>query len=98
MALVQVRAAQVDEHAKRSNLHGPRDGRVASHGWLRESAEFGQRELGGRVPDGVGRWQPARAQHHRHVVAGLTGDLGQFRRAGLRGRVCISHVVTIEAA
>src|SRR5215475_5510335 len=50
------------------------------------------------MPDGVGRGQPARTEHHRHVMIRLAGDLGQLRRARLRGRIRITHVVTIGSS
>jgi hypothetical protein len=91
VALVQVGAAEEDEHVQAADPDRPHDGQVAWHGGGGQLADIGERDLAVGGPDRVGCRCPAGAEYHGDVVARLSSCCCEPLRAGCRGGVGICH-------
>jgi hypothetical protein len=82
--LVEVRAAQEDEHPLVPRPHRPDPARVTGHGRRQETGQVGHRDIHDGVVERVQGGQQTGAEHQSGVMVHAAGELGQQFR-GLPG-------------
>ena len=92
-ALVQVGAAEQDEHLPAAEGERPDHPGVPGRGRRGEPRQVGHRQLGVHAAQRVGGRHPAGTEHHRDVVRGHPGPRGQYggRVGGGRAFEIVGH-------